>query len=262
MRILLVQHDPAGGEPERERVRLRERLDAELPRPGDLVLLPELATTGFQPGMADSLELRESAKKDLAFYADQAKRRESWVLAGILDASEGPGKWRNLAVLFDPTGAEAGRYEKIHPFSFSGEHEAFPGGETTTVWEVDGWRLQPAVCYDLRFPELFRARLGDGVNAFAVIANWPESRRRHWETLLSARAIENQAFLFAVNTTGTAFGTRYFGGSRVVNPKGETMLTADGDPGIYAVNAYPDEAAKWREAFPALMDRKRGGFYA
>jgi predicted amidohydrolase len=261
MRILLVQHDPMGGEPDAERERLAERLEAETPRAGDFVLLPELASTCFKPGMADSRALRESMGKDLLFYAHHARARESWVLAGILDATEGPGRWRNLAVLFNPAGAEVGRYEKIHPFSFSGEHEAFPGGKRSEVWDVDGWRLQPTVCYDLRFPELYRSRLGDGVNAFAVIANWPASRKRHWETLLSARAIENQAFVFAVNIAGTVFGTEYFGGSRVINPKGETMLTADADPGIYAVNVFAEDAVAWRKAFPALSDRKPGIFF-
>src|SRR5690606_11450688 len=113
----------------------------------------------------------------------------------------------NVGLLVDPSGTEQSAYRKIHPFSLGREDRIFEGGDAVETAAVEGFTLQTTVCYDLRFPELFRAGMRRGADLFAVPANWPRTRREHWDVLLRARAIENQAVVAGVNCTGEQWGT-------------------------------------------------------
>ena len=127
-------------------------------------------------------------------------------------------------------GLEVLRYHKIHPFSYAGEHEHYAGGEALLSAEVEGVRVTPVICYDLRFPELFRAA-ADRTDLFVVIANWPEKRAHAWRTLLLARAIENLAFVLGVNRVGTGGGEPHSGDSALVDPYGRLVAGAALAPG-------------------------------
>jgi omega-amidase len=117
----------------------------------------------------------------------------------------------------------------------------------------------PAVCYDLRFPELFRIGLSKGAEAFAIGANWPEARQAHWRTLLIARAIENQAFVLGVNRTGSDPALRYAGGTIAVGPRGEVLGELEAEEGVLSTGVDVSEMRKWREVFPAWRDGRLMG---
>jgi len=191
------------------------------------------------------------------FLARTARELGVWICAGLV--VPGPERPFNAALLVDPGGKEALRYRKVHPFSLAGEHEHYAaGGEVLTV-AIDGVRVTPLVCYDLRFPELFRLA-ADGTDLFLIIANWPEARRHHWQALLAARAIENQAYVLGVNRVGEGDGMKYAGDSRLIDPLGEILAGASWQ--AVAVTGEVDEGqvAAVRERFGFLEDR-RGELY-
>ena len=141
-------------------------------------------------------------------------------------------------------------------FAYAGEHEAYAPGEGPVVAEVEGVRVAPFVCYDLRFPELFRA-VAPRVDLLCVIANWPASRQAHWDALVRARAIENQCWVAAVNRIGQGGRLAYGGGSAAYDPWGEPVLAAgDADAAeralVFDVDAA--RAARVRAEYPFLKD--------
>ena len=152
-------------------------------------------------------------------------------------------------------------YEKIHPFSFGKEPEAFTGGDEVLLfdWPAPGGgalRVCPAVCYDIRFPELFRLAMLRGAEVLAIAANWPDARQHHWRALAVARAIENQAFVLAVNRTGADPHLSYAGGSIGVSPRGEILGELGGEVGVLSVEIDPGAPRAWRDEFPAWRDVK------
>lgn len=257
MRVHLVQLDIAWENRAANLASVRQLLSDSPPQAGDLVLLPEMFDSGFSFNLETTADRRDES---LQFLRSLAAGFRTYVLAGrtIL----GPdGRGRNRATAFGPDGAVLAEYDKIHPFSFGKENERFSGGDrvVTFPWLADestGLRVCPAVCYDLRFPELFRRGLSEGAEVFAIIANWPAPRAAHFRALTIARAMENQAYAFFVNRVGRDPNAEYAGGSLVVSPMGEVI--AEGDDRQRIVSAAVDTGAvhAWRNAFPAWRDRR------
>jgi predicted amidohydrolase len=217
--------------------KVRRLLSAAKPKPGTLVVLPEMFATGFT--MSPVEDTGESV-------AEIAKEHQVRILAGMVRDR------RNEAVLFDAQGREVARYAKMHPFKIAGE-TAEPGTEPVVV-DCGEFKLAPTVCYDLRFPELFRAGVKRGANLFAVIANWPTSRLDHWLTLLKARAIENQSYVIGVNRVGRDPNAEYPGRSQVISPLGEIVADAgDKETALPAVVSL-ETVQTYRKKFPAVAD--------
>jgi predicted amidohydrolase len=167
-------------------------------------------------------------------------------------------KAHNRAVIIGPNGEPVAEYSKVHPFSYGRETEAFEGGRgvVTYDWRAGGESLRvcPAICYDLRFPELFRLGLKAGAEVFATQANWPASRAAHWRALLIARAIENQAYALGVNRAGRDPNLEYAGGSIAVGPRGDVIGELGPEEGVLSVDLNPGHVRSWRETFPAWKD--------
>jgi predicted amidohydrolase len=250
VRVALVQSDIAW-EDVAENHRRADRLLAEAAAGGArLAILPEMFSTGFS---MDSRRISQPpGGPSETFLREQAKNRNLWILASIPESGEPAA--RNMALLVSPEGSVT-RYAKIHPFSFAGEHEHYAAGDRVVTAEVDGLRVTPFVCYDLRFPEAFRAAAVD-TDLFAVVANWPDERREHWRTLLRARAIENQAFVCGVNRVGRGGRLRYVGDSAVVGPMGETLAEAGDEVRVLFSDLEPARVAEARLRFPFLADRR------
>jgi omega-amidase len=276
MRVILVQLAIDNLNPKDNRERAAQLVrDAHALDPiplHSLIVLPELFSTGTLSLDFTSSDAAAIAEVDRAFLSALARERESYVLAGVLGPNMLSGetaKPYNLAVLFDPAGNETLKYGKVHPFSLGGEDKIFTGGDSregsdryaVPTASVEGFTLQAAVCYDLRFPELFRAGAQCGVDLIVLPANWPESRREHWDVLLRARAIENQCFVAGVNCVGVQRGTRYAGGSCIVSPKGEVLAAGGEEEVVVTADISADHVKNWRRVFPALRDRKAEGFW-
>lgn len=254
-RAHLVQFDIAWEDKAANYGRVARLLEGADVREGDLVLLPEMFDTGF------SVEVGRTADKDgasLEFLADLAADHGCYVQGGRTVHACGSEMASNTASVLGPGGRLVAEYQKIHPFSYGREAERFTGGDRVIVWEWErgGERLRvcPAICYDLRFPELFRLGLGQGAEAYALGACWPEARQHHWRSLLIARAIENQAFVLGVNRTGADPFLKYAGGSIAVGPKGEVLGELGAEEGVLTVELEPESVRGWRATFPAWRD--------
>jgi omega-amidase len=250
VKIALLQSDIAW-EDVAENHRRADRLLAEAAAGGArLAILPEMFSTGFS---MDSRRISQPpGGASETFLREQAKNRDLWILASIPESGEPAA--RNMALLVSPKGSVT-RYAKIHPFSFAGEHEHYAAGDRVVTAEVEGLRVTPFVCYDLRFPEAFRAAAAD-TDFFAVVANWPDERREHWRTLLRARAIENQAYVAGVNRVGDGGRLHYAGDSAAVSPLGETLAEGDDRERVLFADIDPSVVTRLRSRFPALMDRR------
>jgi predicted amidohydrolase len=168
------------------------------------------------------------------------------------------GRVRNKALAFSPAGELIGFYAKMRPFTPGGEADHYTAGEHAACFTWGDVTVAPLVCYDLRFPELFReAAAARQPELYAVIANWPEKRILHWVRLLQARAIENQAYVVGVNRVGTDPFYSYTGRSVIVDPQGE--IVADAGEAAGCISAQLDLATlrKYREGLPFLADLKR-----
>lgn len=235
----------------------------------DLVVLPELWAPG---GFAyDTWESRADSPQGAVATAMSAAARDAAVTlhAGSIvetttDGTTGPeGKdlW-NTSLLFGPDGTLRGTYRKIHRFGFgAGEPKLMEAGEQIVMAELpDGSGGTVAAglstCYDLRFPELYRAQLDRGAKVFVVPAAWPRRRVTHWTLLAHARAVENQCVVIACNTSGTHAGHEMGGHSQVVSASGEPLAMAGLGEQVLSVDIDLGAVDEWRTAFPVLADRR------
>lgn len=251
MTVLGLQLDIAWEDRATNFSRIRESLDDFRAVPeGSLLVLPELSTSGFSMNVAKVAEAGGGESE--RFFADLARTRRCHVLAGLARSVDAAGKGANEAVCFGPDGAEVARYRKRNPFPLASEVDHYPAGDRAVVFEVDGWKVAPLICYDLRFPEPFREAAALGAELFVVIANWPVVRVDHWTTLLRARAIENLAYVVGVNRAGSDPHLSYPGASLVVGPKGEVLAQAGAEPCVLRADLDREALLRWRHDFPAL----------
>lgn len=255
MKAHLVQLDILWEDKPGNRAKVASLLDRADPAPSDLVILPEMFDTGF------SFHVERTADTDgatLEFLKDQARSRSVYLHGSRTAINH--GRAMNLTSVIDPNGTILCEYEKIHPFGLGapGEREAdhFPGGSEVVCSTWNALRVCPAICYDLRFPELFRKGLLAGAEMFVVPANWPAARAAHYRALLIARAIENQAFVIGVNRVGRDPKLAYAGQSVVVSPMGEILGEMDDREGVLGVEIDPTLVREWRARFPAWRDHR------
>lgn len=251
MKIAAVQLDIAWEDKAANFAKVRALLAAAPPEPESLIVLPEMFACGFSMNL--TITRQYEAREDETFLAALAREHRAFVMGGVV--SPGPDEMgRNESVIFSPDGALLARYTKIHPFSLGGEAQGHAAGEDVVTFACGGFVVAPFVCYDLRFPEIFRAAARRGADLFVVIALWPSKRQQHWLTLLQARAIENQAYVIGVNRVGVEPQFSYSGRSVVVDPHG--VIIADAGEQERILNAAIDPATvhAWRRDFPALRD--------
>jgi predicted amidohydrolase len=235
--------------PENHR-RARRLLEEAARKGARLALLPEMFCSGFS--MESDRIAQPAGGPSETFLRDTARELSLSILASVPEA--GQPRPRNMALLAGPDGSVA-RYAKIHPFTFGGEDKVYTGGDRIVTLTVEGVRVTPFVCYDLRFPEPFRLAAED-TDLFALVANWPEARREHWRTLLRARAIENLCYVAGVNRVGDGGKLHYTGDSAVVSPWGEVLAEGSAKEAVLVCDVEPAAVRDARERFPVLRDRR------
>jgi predicted amidohydrolase len=222
-------------------------------QPGALIVLPEMFSSGFSMNVDRIAEENPSLAE--AFLSEIALKYESWTLGGLVyRLNDGLGS--NELSVFGPKGQRIGHYQKNHCFSYTGETDHYESGEDILIFDWHGFSVCPTICYDLRFPELYRRGVNAGANLFPVIASWPEKRAHHWTTLLKARAIENQAFVIGVNRVGQDPAFTYPGLSTIIDPHGIELATADNTECCIVSEISLETVTDWREEFQALNDTK------
>jgi predicted amidohydrolase len=251
VKILAVQYDIQWEDRTASHARVRALLKGAGKLDGGLIVLPEMFDVGFSM-KTDATDPGEPSASE-GFLKDLARENGVAVLAGVV-ARTSDGRFANEAVCIGPDGAELVRYRKMQPFTLPGEHIHYPAGATRSSYTWDGVRIAPFICYDLRFPELFRPAARNGAELIIVVANWPERRSEHWVRLLQARAIENQAYVLGVNRCGRDPEFGYDGRSSLFDPQGKPIFEADGREQVLTAEVDGDVVRKWREQFPALRD--------
>jgi predicted amidohydrolase len=251
MKVFCCQHDIAWEDKATTHERVRALLaDAALPG-GSLLVLPEMFSTGFSvdvPAVAEG-----DGRVSERFLSELAQQRGIFVQGGIVSA-DADGRGRNEAVTFSPDGLEVARYAKMQPFTLGGETARFAAGDGTVTFRWGACLVAPFICYDLRFPEIFRPAARASAQLVTVIASWPDARLGQWVKLLQARAIEGQCYVAGVNRVGSDPQLHYSGRSLIVDFRGE--IVADAGDGEKVIGAEIDLAAleEYRRALPFLSD--------
>ncbi|MEP6852518.1 MAG: nitrilase-related carbon-nitrogen hydrolase [bacterium] len=279
VRVGVVQHDIVWQDAAATRARLEPVL-AVAAGTARLLVLTEMFATGFSMRPQQVAEPRGGPTE--RWLTEQAARLDVWLIGSVAqldDAAGTPDSGRshgatthatarttaravNVAVVAGP-GGELYRYEKMHPFSFGGEHEHYRPGDKPLTVDIDGVRTSVFVCYDLRFGADFWPLAAD-TDLYVVVANWPQSRREHWRTLLRARAIENQAYVVGANRVGPAGADGdppavrldHCGDSTVIDPFGQVLVEAAYAETVLQADVDPAVVADVRARFPFLADRR------
>ena len=221
----------------------------------DLYVLPEMWDTGFMAGEESKDSLIHNSKFIIQNLKELARRYDA-AIAGSMDVEE-DGKRYNRFYFVTPT--DVYTYDKRHLFSYAGEDKNFTAGKERTIVEWRGVKFLLQVCYDLRFPCFSRNSLiADGIplyDAIIYVANWPASRRRVWDVLLQARALENQCFVVGVNRVGDDPNCHYDGGSAIIDAKGKILAKVQDETAASATALLDMESLNaFRAKFPVLRD--------
>ena len=253
MKIIAVQLDIAWENKPANHAKVLALLEKARPERNAFVLLPEMFATGFSMNVAvvsdsDSHETEE-------FLGETARRLGIYLMGGLVTHAR-DGRGRNEAAVFAPDGTQLARYAKMQPFTLGGESDHYSSGHCVSTFSLHDFIVAAFICYDLRFPELFRAATRRGATLISVIANWPVARVEHWTTLLRARAIENLAYVVGVNRCGSDPKFTYPGRSLIIDPKGNVLADAGDKECTIAAEIDARSVHEWRRDFPALKDMR------
>lgn len=254
VRVCSLQLDPRGSVSMSTRLMHVRQLLAAVT--ADVIILPELWPTDF---FAFDRYRREAEKLDdsiISTLADIACERNAWIVGGSFVEQSSSGRLHNCAVVVNASGAVVATYRKTHLFGIgSRERELVSAGDALVCLDLPWGRLGLSLCYDLRFPELYRELVNDGAEIVAVSAAWPRSRVEHWEILLRARAIENQVFVLGCCASGTDSGVALAGATMTVSPWGEVLAHASDQEQLLYSELDIQVLRELRESFPVLQDR-------
>lgn len=252
--VAVVQLDARANESHAERLSQIEGLLDGVH--SELIVLPELWATGFFAFDRYPMDAEPLDGQTFDLLSAIAKRKNCWIVGGSLIECAKSGQLHNTALVLGPDGELAGHYRKIHVFGISSrERELVAPGATTTVVSLPWGMLGVSLCYDLRFPELYRDLVSKGAEIIAVSAAWPMVRRQAWELLLQARAVENQAFVIGCAGVGSDNGVVLGGGSMIIDPTGVVLARAGDLPETLSAEVDVAGLRSFRASFPVLKDR-------
>lgn len=215
----------------------------------DLIVLPEMFNTGFSMNPEKLAE--DMGGRSMKWMLEQAKKFNSVVTGSLIIKEE--GKYYNRLIWMRPDGSHEW-YDKRHLFGLGDEDQHYTGGNKKLFVELNGWKICPVICYDLRFPVWLRNK-DEEYDILLVVANWPEKRSLHWRTLIPARAVENQAFVIAVNRVGHDGNEVYHSGdSMCIDPNGKVVYYKPNDEDLYTFSINKEEVENARSHHPFLKD--------
>ncbi len=249
MLLGLVQYDPEWEDKERNKQKLSWLLENNF-KETDLLIFPEMTLTGFT---MNSSEFAESVNgESFEYFSSLATTYKSGIIAGIIEKDR--ENYFNVLLYINKKGKLVKKYRKVHPFSYSTEDKHYKRGRKPVTANIDGWNVGLSICYDLRFPELYRFYGKEGNELLINIANWPITRIEHWKTLLRARAIENQCYFVGVNRVGKDPKLDYNGFCSVIDPMGNEVVTAYDEEKILMAEINKDTVGEVRKNLPFLND--------
>ncbi len=252
--IALAQIDLALGKPDQNLETARAKIAEAKARGADIVMLPELWSTAYDLEHAAAHASALDAGMFTAI-ANAARENQIAVVGSLLESRA--GHFYNTATFVDARGNRLGAYHKLHLVPMLDEDKYLTGGDDAQVFDADFGKFALAVCYDLRFPELWRHYALAGAHVVFLPAEWPVQRIAHWRTLLPARAIENQIFIAATNRVGTSKDQTFGGHSMIVNPWGEICVEGDDRAALLVAQIDLDLVDQVRQRVPVFRDRRQ-----
>jgi predicted amidohydrolase len=248
MKIALCQYDIKWEDKDANKEKILKLFDA-CPRKKEIdwLIFSEMTLSGFTMNTASA----ELTGADRDFFRDLAQRNNINISYG------GVEKGFNKLITLNRHGDRVNEYSKIHLYAFGGEDKCYKAGSKQELFELEGLKVMPAVCFDLRFPYLFW-NMAEKADIYVVIAAWPMRRAEHWMTLLRARAVENQAYCAGVNRLGFEGKVEYSGNSMCFDPMGKVISDAGTAEGICVseIDVTKETVAKTRERYPFIGERK------
>lgn len=248
MNILLMQIPLQWENPSANRQYIESQL-ADYQEEKDIVLIPEMFTTGFS---MEAEKNAETMQGESVKWLEALAKTHNCLIVGSLIITEN-GQYYNRLLAFSPEGLLA-KYDKRHLFRMAGEHSHYAAGTEKAIFHYKGWKIRPLICYDLRFP-VWSRNVEQEYDLLLYVANWPERRVAHWNALLKARAIENQCFVAAVNRVGTdANNIIYSGDSAIIDPLGNVLAHNSGEEKLLSAHLDKEAMETYRKNFPAWID--------
>ncbi len=221
-----------------------------------LVCLPELFSTGFT--MNSERFAEEIPGNTTHFLEELAEKHRIYIIGSLIEKRRNNQRPKNSCVVYNKEGRQIAKYNKIHLFSYDEEDKHYSQGSSIPIFSIGHIKASMFICYDLRFPELFIEASVRGAKIIFVPANWPSTRLEHWQTLLKARAIENQIYIVGVNRTGRSPTLDYPGSSMIVGPFGGIVAQGSKREEIVVGEIQEEEVDRIRTSFPFFKDRKTG----
>lgn len=249
----LVQFSPEWEDKEANKKKIIKLLEGQSNKI-DLLIFPEMSLTSYTMRKELGEELNVEKSTSLQFFTSLAIKYSCHIFAGLIESSN--QAFYNTLVHINEKGELVKFYRKIHLFSFAREENYYNSGKQTVITSVNGWKVGLSICYDLRFPELYRFYGKEQVHLIVNIANWPKSRIDHFRELLKARAIENQCFVAAVNRVGFRGKEYYNGFSSVISPMGEELISVEDKEELILTEINQTDVISIRKKFPFLNDIK------
>lgn len=251
MKIGLIQYNPMWEEKDANKKKIISLLkDAN--GGVDLLIFPEMTLTGFS--MHSETFAEEIEGESLKYFASIAENFKCDVIAGIIEKRS--AKYFNTIIHIEKSGKLKTHYHKIHPFSYSDEDKHFSAGNKPVITRIRDWKIGLSICYDLRFPELYRFYAKEKVHLITIIANWPDTRIEHWRTLLKSRAIENQCYIAGVNRVGKDPRLNYTGFSSLFDPMGKEIVAVEDEEKLILSEIDKSVVEDVRSKLPFLEDIK------
>ncbi|WP_456271079.1 carbon-nitrogen family hydrolase [Bacillus sp. AK031] len=256
LRIACMQIDIEFGDPEKNRQTVKEEFHNLFQREKDLdvVVLPELWTTGYDLTRLDEISDKEGTKSK-EFLSNLAKKYSTNIVGGSVAKKSG-GSVTNTLYSFARSGELLGEYSKVHLFKLMDEHHYLSAGSSSGAVTIEGVPSAAFICYDIRFPEWMRTHTAGGAEVLYVVAEWPLARVNHWRTLLLARAIENQCYIVACNRCGSDPNNEFAGHSMIISPWGEILAEAGEGREVITADIDLTKVKEVRKQIPIFQDRR------
>lgn len=255
MKVSIIQMDVIYKSPLENQEKVMVMMEKAMTDQPDVIILPEMWNTGYALNeLSDIADFQ--GQETIALMSDFAKKHDVNVIAGSV-AIEKDGQFYNAAYSFDRKGHLINHYDKVHLFGLMGEDAFISAGDQDSVFSIDNHLVSQLICYDIRFPEWVRSQMSQGAEILFVSAQWPDSRIEQWEILLRARAVENQAFVVAVNRVGKGPKDNFNGHSMVISPMGDILYKdEEGLEAVTTVTLELEQVKQVRGIIPVFADRR------
>ena len=252
-KLAIIQMDIAFGNPEENRKRATVKIKEAATNGSEVILLPELWTTGYDLSRFD--EIAEDTEGPTHQLLIDLAREHNVTIAGSI-AEKDAGKFYNTFVAYNKDGERLLKYRKAHLFRLMNEEKFLESGNTKGNFTLGNFPVAGVICYDIRFPEWMRTHMLDGSRGLFVVAEWPKPRVNHWRNLLISRAIENQCFVIACNRVGSDPNNEFGGHSIVVDPWGNVVAEGGFEEEIVYAEIDFTAVESIRQQIPIFQDRR------